>query len=299
MFTKFAKEEIQCNNDEITDHIVLILDNSSSMSGRPMRELKSSVEEYLQLLTCSKSNDQIAVVSFNSSARIINDPTGNYEMVLNKVSSLWASGGTNMSQGLQLAYGLLPQFDRQKATFILVSDGLPNNANEVVNLVVQNPQIDINTIGVGNGYDEHLLRQIASNSNGKFFPADDITNLTNVFKQIAKNQGGGITQVNSEKDNSIKLGHTKRILGWTLLGLFIGITIGRVDKRPGVKRIVLVGSLLGGFISSLLFIVFDSIGFSSGWTLRMITFGLFGFLIGLSNYLVSKLFARLNTKSPY
>ena len=78
IFTPFGRD-ITCNQDEIKDRMVLVLDNSSSMSGSALRELKSSVEEYLFLLRCSNSFDDVAIVSFSSGAQVISDPSNDYD----------------------------------------------------------------------------------------------------------------------------------------------------------------------------------------------------------------------------
>ena len=293
MFTKFSKEEVKCNQDEITDQIVLILDCSGSMAGNPIKELKLSVNEYLELLKCSKSNDRIAVVTFNDNANILSSPTTNYDALSSEIRNLSTAGGTNMSSGLELAFDMVSKFDKQKVSFILVSDGMPADKENVYNLVASNTFVSINTIGVGAGYSEDLLKEIATKSRGNFYAANDIASLTNIFKEIAIKQGGGITQINTNSTDKIKLNYKKRILGWTLLGLFIGLTIGWVDKRRGIRNIALIGGVLGGFVSGVIYTIFDTIHFSSGSILRMITFGLFGILIGLSIYFVSFLFTKL------
>ena len=204
------------------------------------------------------------------------------------IDNMRASGGTNMTQGLTLAYGLLSQFDSQKVTFTLVSDGMPGNKANVTNLVQQYSFVKINTIGVGNGYDTYLLQEIASTTGGHFYPANDISKLTDIFTELAGAEG----MTNTE------LRPLKRILGWTLLGLCIGITIGRLDKREGLKNIVLIGSLVGGFVSSLLFIVLNTAGITNGSILRMVSFGLFGLIIGGSIYFVNLIFSKLKMKVP-
>lgn len=297
LFTSFVKQEMKCSQDEVVDRIVIVLDNSGSMSGYPLKQLKKSIGEYLQLLSCSDSQDEIAVVVFNSNAYVLTDPTTDYKAIEKAVNNLQIMGGTDMAAGLQQAYQVASQFENQNVTFLLVSDGY-SNQNQVLK-IIENTFININTIGVGDGYDEALLKTISTNSNGKFYPANDISSLTDIFAQIAQNQGGGMTQVSKYQVSEIQLSPVKRILGWTLLGLFIGITIGWVDKRQGIRYVVLLGSVIGGLLSSLLFITLDSLEFSIGWILRMITFGLFGLLIGVSIYGVSIVFAKLNTKSPF
>jgi Mg-chelatase subunit ChlD len=76
----------------------------------------------------------------------------------------------------------------------LLSDGYPNREEGRIAKVLANARqqrVNINTIGFGDTYDEHLLRQISSSThNGKFVPVRTMQELTEALMKSGQNGHG-------------------------------------------------------------------------------------------------------------
>lgn len=287
------KKDFIVGTDLQQENRILLLDNSSSMSGRALRELKESVTLYIDILNESQSNDFLGCVSFNSNVDYIQQLTNNYVLVKEIVDDLEASGGTRMDKGLVLAFQVLETNLEAgvPSEIILVSDGMPDDESAVRELIRQKDDIVINTIGVGRNYDRNLLKFIANRTDGRFYAADDISDLTATFQEIAYS---GITQSSGEVDYSLPLG--RRVIAWALLGLLIGILVG-LDYRSRDRLIIgIIAGLSAGLICSLLFHLVDQLGIS-GPINRFISFNLFAIIIAISLYFVEYLYFQISDRA--
>ena len=299
IFTQRAGSSDACAQDEETNKVILLLDVSSSMKGEGIEELKDAITSYFDLLKCADSQDQVACVTFNTDDNLLFDYTTNYSKATSEIRGLRASGGTNMTSGFTRAYDVAQRFDGTDVSIVLVSDGAPNSAYDVQQLVLNNESTPVNTVGVGYGYNRDLLEYLSEETQGEFFQANNIESLTNVFQQIANKQGGGITQVTGDGKDAIVLPIWKRILGWVLLGFFIGLAIGKADARPEMKYIAVIGALIGGLLSAIVFVALDHLDFDSGTVLRAVTFVLYGAIIGIAIAFVNQLYTKGSKQTPF
>ena len=278
--------------DERTEERILLLDTSSSMDGDPLVELKRAVREYLSLLEEANSSDLVGAVSFSSGAQTIAHPQRDYTGLSRRISSLRSGGGTDMLAGFQTALNTFTAEGNYPKEIILVSDGLPNEPEAVSGFVGSFEGIPVYSIGVGGGYDAAFLQNVAGTTSGQFFAADDISDLAGVFEEIASQ---GITQVAS--DQAAGLPFWKRLLGWSLLGLILGLTIGVGNKRKEMIRIGALGGFLGGVLGSFFFVLIDLLNLGAGAVARGVGFVVLGLCIGLTIYTVNEIYSRLKGSS--
>lgn len=83
---------------------VLCLDTSGSMAGRGIVELKRACLALIDAARESPVPENIALVAFGGSARLLAPLTNDYSTLSNIVNSITAEGGTPMKDGLVLAY---------------------------------------------------------------------------------------------------------------------------------------------------------------------------------------------------
>lgn len=270
-------------NDKIVEDRVLLLDVSGSMNGRALRQLKSAVNEYLSLLEKSNSQDAIGCVTFESYAHVLSDLTNNYQSLKSTINNLSTDGGTNMLDGIVKSAQLINgSFTDNQKEMILVSDGKPNDESAIRNYIRELSGVKIFSIGVGRGYDRDLLEYISNQTGGTFYPSDDVSKLTSVFKDL-----GGLTRKSA-------LPWWKRIIGWMFFGAVIGLVIAlaKKSKKDEILKAYIPGGLIGGLVSSLIFLFFTSISANSTPIFRGISFGLLGFIIGLFIYFTYSLYVR-------
>jgi len=164
--------------------LIPILDRSGSMSGEPMNSCKQALHTLVDRM---KPQDVFGLVTFNGEARI-HVPTRlirdhDIAVVHNLIESLNVGGSTDLSAGYLLG---LDQARRNVqptgASVILLSDGHANSGIQDLSKIGEiassalAESISSTTIGIGQGYDETLLAQIATSGNGAHrfaFTSDD------------------------------------------------------------------------------------------------------------------------------
>ena len=269
----------------------LILDISDSMSNQPVKELKRAVSNYLEIHRETNSNDRIGAITFSSDTKLLFSPQKNYDTMISAINKLKCYGSTKMEPALSMAYHLLSKQDmNQTKEMILVSDGIPNKPKSVLKVISDFDNIAVHTIGVGKTYDRDLLKQISTITNGQFFPANNVKQLTGVFKKIAMQN---LTQSSTNSNRMFILPFWQRLLGWAVCGLLIGMTIGVVNQKKEMIFIGSTGGFFGGAISAILFMLIDFIHLTSGAITRFLSFSVLGACIGFTIYIVDYLYSKL------
>ena len=115
---------------------VLLLDTSGSMYGEPIESLNKALREFKQKVSMdemAKKRVDIAIVEFNSSARLVQDFTPISQM---EPITLEADGVTAMGEGINLAIDIIKERNRFynslgtpvfKPWIFMITDGLPTD----------------------------------------------------------------------------------------------------------------------------------------------------------------------------
>jgi uncharacterized membrane protein YeaQ/YmgE (transglycosylase-associated protein family) len=161
--------------------------------------------------------------------------------------------------------------------------------------------ISIHTIGAGSDYNRSLLEDIAETTGGRFYKADNINDLVQVFQSIAKQ---GLTEAGGSGKQGMSF--VKRALGWSLLGLCIGLAVifGKRSQEmlPSgfgfieTLSIGLVGGLVGGFLGACSLVTLVNL-FPAGPPARASGFVFLGLTIAAALYFAEILFSRLRGTS--
>lgn len=287
----FTESDQSTFKDETAEERILLLDVSSSMSGRPLRELKRATAEYLSTLQAAESKDVVGIVAFSNSAVLVATPQNDYDALTEAISLLESGGGTNMLAGFQMA---LQAFQQElPRDIILVSDGEPNEPDLVRSFLPYLEGIPISSVGVGADYDGRFLSHVASTTGGEFLRARDASDLVGILEELA---GRGITKTVDAEGEALPF--WKRLLGWGLLGLVLGLTIGLGRKSVGNKKyrtVVpgLLGGIVGGAFSAIVFVGIDLLSLGSAPMARSISFALLGLCLALAIFLANQLFSTL------
>ncbi|MFO0637273.1 MAG: VWA domain-containing protein [Nannocystaceae bacterium] len=158
-------------------NLALVLDTSGSMEGLAMDMLKASCRTIAHNL---RAGDEISMVTWNTENAIVlgghtvdgpDDP-----MLLEAIASLSASGGTDLSGGLQAGYDLAGQvYDPDRINrIVLISDGGANVGVTDVELIAAQAELGggdgIYMVGVGVGeagdYNDALMDQVTDAGKG-------------------------------------------------------------------------------------------------------------------------------------
>ncbi len=188
----------EVSQDDLLSHkcerIILLIDLSYSMLGWKLSTTKKAVEEFMSIKSNVRdSADLIGCVTFESSAHIISPLTRNFEAIANVVNIMDVAGSTNMAAGFIEAMRCLDDNDDNKDKnvcdrIIMLSDGAPDNEDQVINgleeLIKRNIRVD--AVGVGTDYNANLLREIANKTGGQFEAAENIQALMQAFTNLAE-----------------------------------------------------------------------------------------------------------------
>lgn len=151
--------------------LILLIDNSGSMSGNSIKMAKDGAIGCLDVLN---ENDYVGIITFEDNTypvqplRLLSDK----ESVIEKINKIPEGNGTMMTPALTLAYNQLQAVKDQISNreVIIISDGLPSD-NGQVEVVEQmaNDGIVVSTINIGAGYNDSLMKLLAKTGNGRSY----------------------------------------------------------------------------------------------------------------------------------
>jgi len=170
--------------------LTFVIDVSGSMDMENRLEL---VKRALELLVEQLSpRDQVSIVVYGSTARIVLEPTrgSEYGTIMEAIRSLRPEGSTNAEAGLRLGYEqALRAFNpRGINRVILCSDGVANVGNTGAESIWEqisayaSEGITLTTVGFGMGnYNDVLMEQLADNGDGFYAYIDTLKEAENLF----------------------------------------------------------------------------------------------------------------------
>jgi Ca-activated chloride channel homolog len=161
--------------------MVLVMDRSGSMTGPKIEMSKEAAKEAVELLS---PQDYVGVVAFDSEAFWVApmQSAADKGAVEDKISTIQAGGGTNISPGMEMAYAALSSCPAKIKHVILMTDGVsvPGPFYELTTKMAGD-QMTVSTVGVGSDADQNLLQQMAEWGNGRYYFTDDPQNIPQIF----------------------------------------------------------------------------------------------------------------------
>lgn len=118
------------STEEVTRYTVLVLDTSGSMRGNPATKQNIAATKFCESILAAKGINKVAIISLNTSSSVVCKFTDELNELKECINSLYASGGTNINQALEVAGQLLDEIqetDKTIKNIVLCSDGLPED----------------------------------------------------------------------------------------------------------------------------------------------------------------------------
>lgn len=169
-------------------NVVLVIDQSGSMSGDRLRRVKESIRAFVERF---RPQDRISIVGFNHSARVHLNACEKSSLgrIQKAIDSIEAGGSTNLHAGLMLGYQIAQKnLDTERTNrVILLTDGLANvgttNSQQIAEQSGEcNKQgISLSTIGLGDNFNHELLRKLADQGKGLLHFVKDSSDIHKTF----------------------------------------------------------------------------------------------------------------------
>lgn len=188
-------------------HIVLLLDDSGSMSGQPCNDLNEAIKELIDALVTASMGQKpyfkVSVIAFGSNFNTLAEAVPETDIDENVVANFQgSSGSTNAAAALDEAARILSNNPGQETDFepfvFFLSDGCPDNAStalqaadKIKNLSLPSGAPRIVTLGFGN-VDDGFMEGLANNSElyKKMDSSQDIVKLLPAIGTIGTQAGG-------------------------------------------------------------------------------------------------------------
>jgi Ca-activated chloride channel homolog len=160
--------------------IVLVIDRSGSMTGTKMDAAKEGARAALDGL---RPDDQIAVITFDSEARVVLPmvkPGTDRKPQRDKIDAITPGGGTNILPALKLAKAELDNASTARKHVILMTDGeAPTDGIAELVGKMKDAHETVSCIGV-DGADRNMLQMIADAGQGRVYMVTDVKALPKV-----------------------------------------------------------------------------------------------------------------------
>lgn len=168
---------------------IILIDTSGSMAdhckdGRTkMQAVKASVP-YLQ---ARGSYVEYGLVSFDSNAQPIQQPTTNFTAILIQLDVLQPGSATNIPAALNGGLKMFIERQVEKKRMILMSDGGNNEEKNMMDQRVSDcvkAGVVVDTIAFGDDADVNLLQMIATRTGGVFQKVDSSLQLEQAYQRL-------------------------------------------------------------------------------------------------------------------
>jgi uncharacterized membrane protein len=161
--------------------MILVIDKSGSMGGIKIEMAKDAAKAAVELLG---PKDKVGVIAFDGDLFWIAEvqSAGNKGQILDRISSIEAGGGTTMGPPMEAAYEALQSTPAKLKHVIVLTDGVSEPADfEGIAQNMAQSKMTCTTVAVGDDCDFKLLQEIARIGNGRYYQAEDPSNVPQIF----------------------------------------------------------------------------------------------------------------------
>ena len=169
-------------------NIAIVLDKSGSMGGEKLRNAKKAARMAVDLLS---SNDILSIISYDTTVNVLVPATkvSDKRAIRRAIDRMGADGRTALFAGVSKGAAEIKKFlDKDRVNrVILMSDGQanvgPSSPTELGDLgaSLSKDGITVTTIGLGTGYNEDLMANLAGYSDGNHAFVKNAADLAKIF----------------------------------------------------------------------------------------------------------------------
>lgn len=161
--------------------MVLVIDKSGSMGGQNIELAKDAAKAAVELLG---PRDSVGVIAFDGQSYWVSElrSASDKSMIIDQISTIQASGGTNMYPPMEDAYRALGAASAKLKHCILLTDGVSAPGDfEGLAAEMAASRMTVTTVAMGQGASQQLLEDIARIGGGRYYVCDDPQSVPQVF----------------------------------------------------------------------------------------------------------------------
>lgn len=255
--------ELNVGRAKTVKDIVLIIDNSGSMMETDPDDLR--YEAAKSFVNQMDSGKQVAVIVFNDTPELIQPfvrvrDQGMKNEVHAAIDALEPTNfGTDIALALESGMEQIKGLDSSRgAMAILLSDGFSDVNTAEVLADYRGRGVVVNTVGLGlsrygNSEGASLLKDIASQTGGRYYDEADAANLSFVFRQIYDNldERTLVTERTGLMEHSVYY-TILRIVLVLGLGVLLGLSLGLMFDNRYLAKSFTIGGAVSGLLAGLL-----------------------------------------------
>ena len=180
---------LESDNKRPGVNLAIVLDKSGSMQGEKIQRAREAAIDAIGLL---QPSDIVSIITYDSTVNVLVPATKltDKDDVIAKIQSIGASGNTALFAGVSKGAAEVRKFlEKERVNrVILLSDGManvgPSSPGELGNLgkSLVKENITVSTLGLGLGYNEDLMVQLAGSSGGNHLFIEDASELADIFR---------------------------------------------------------------------------------------------------------------------
>ena len=171
-------------------NVAIVLDRSGSMQGEKIEKAREAAINALDLL---KPTDIVSIIAYDTDVSVLMPATKltDKEQVVGVIRGIQANGNTALFGGVSKGAAEVRKFldDKHVNRIILLSDGLanvgPSSPGELGELgtSLKKENISVSTLGLGSGYNEDLMVNLAGKSGGNHQFIENASELAGIFRR--------------------------------------------------------------------------------------------------------------------
>jgi Ca-activated chloride channel family protein len=171
-------------------NVCIVLDRSGSMQGDKIKRAREAAIDAVRMLD---PQDIVSVVAYDTVVEVLVPATrlSDPELVIAAINKIQARGNTALFSGVSKGAAEVRKFFSEEYVnrVILLSDGLantgPSSPGELgaLGASLMKESITVSTLGLGLGYNEDLMVQLAAKSGGNHHFIEEASELADVFRR--------------------------------------------------------------------------------------------------------------------
>ena len=182
---------IEILEERVPVNVAIVIDKSGSMNSGG--KIQAAKEAAILALHRLKPSDIVSVILYDSTVEVLVPATKmtDRDRIIRKIHGIGAGGSTALYAGVQTGADEVRKFlsSNRVNRIVLLSDGLANvgpdspRALGKLGADLIDESISVTTIGLGSGYNEDLMSQLAFRSDGGHYFCEEPDELAGIFDQ--------------------------------------------------------------------------------------------------------------------